>query len=552
MSIRGKIVLVVLPLIITPLLLTGFIGALAARNGLTTIATEFLRFKIEELVNYANSQYTLLLANNLIDSEEYVEVSKSAIGSFAQSIVRSDTELILAFDDKASLQMSSKEVEISQQEISVLKELIAEGHSGWQQISLVGVQRVAQLARFEPFRWTIMVTEEQGTFYRSINQMYRQTGIILAATSILSVLLLLVFSYYLTRPLRNVVSAMKEIIATGDLSKRVEVLYRDETGELGHTFNLMTGELDRAYGQVKGFALQAVIAQSKEQKIRNIFQKYVPKDVIDQYFRSPESMLIGEDRILAVLFSDVRSFTALSENMLPNEVVESLNTYFGMMVEIIMNHRGIVDKYMGDAIMAFYGAPVRHRDEAYQAVQSGFEMLEALKEFNLWQANKNRPPFRIGIGINYGVVTVGNIGSEKKMDYTVIGDMVNLASRLEGLTKIYREQMIVSESVFKYVEKQIPCRLLDKVIVKGKSSGIGIYTPRQKLSNGEEEGWYLHNEGVRLYYSREFERAARFFQDVQTILPGDRPSQLFFSRCQKYMKSAPQEGWTGAVVMTEK
>ncbi len=273
MSIRGKIVLVVLPLIVMPLLLTGFIGTLAARNGLTRIATEFLRFKIEELANYANSQYTLLLTNNLIDNKEYVEISKTSIGSFAQSIVRSDTEMILAFDDEASVQLRTKEVEIDPEELSEVQRMIAERRTGWQQITLGRVARVAQVTRFEPYSWTLMVTEERDTFYRSVNQMYWQTAVILATISVFSVLLLLVFSYFLTRPLRNVVTAMREIIATNDLSKRVEVLYRDETGELGHTFNLMTGELDKAYGQIKGFTLQAVVAQTKEQKIRNVFQK---------------------------------------------------------------------------------------------------------------------------------------------------------------------------------------------------------------------------------------------------------------------------------------
>ena len=131
MSIRGKIIFVVLPLIVLPLLLTGFIGALAARNGLTTIATEFLRFKVEEIANYANSQYTLLVTNNLIDDKEYVEISKTSIGSFARSIVRSDTELILAFDDSASVQLRTKEVDIDPEELSEVRGMIAEKRSGW-------------------------------------------------------------------------------------------------------------------------------------------------------------------------------------------------------------------------------------------------------------------------------------------------------------------------------------------------------------------------------------------------------------------------------------
>jgi class 3 adenylate cyclase len=341
-------------------------------------------------------------------------------------------------------------------------------------------------------------------------------------------------------------------MSTGDLSQRVEVLYKDETGELGHSFNLMVAELDKAYQEIKGYALKAAIAHHKEQKIRNIFQKYVPKTVLDQIFSNPESMLIGQERILALLFSDVRGFTTITESMLPNEVVESLNAYFGTMVEIIIKRKGIVDKYIGDAIMAFFGAPVRYHDEALQAVLSAFEMLEALQGFNEWQLRRKRPAFKIGIGINYGVVTVGNIGSERKMDYTVIGDMVNVASRLEGLTKVYREELIVSESVVKYLEGRFPCRLIDRVVVKGKTSGIGIYVPRRTLSDGEKEAWELHGKAVKLYYSRGFAAAAEAFQGVLRILPQDRVAAMFLERCRSFQKSPPPAGWTGAEVMTEK
>ena len=232
--------------------------------------------------------------------------------------------------------------------------------------------------------------------------------------------------------------------------------------------------------------------------------------------------------------------------------MESLNAYFSVMVDVIMSRQGIVDKYIGDAIMAFYGAPVRHEDDAFQAVQSGFEMMEALKGFNQWQAERGRPEFRIGIGINYGIVTVGNIGSDKKMDYTVIGDMVNLASRLEGLTKVYHEEMIVSESIFRHVEKDISCRMLDRVAVKGKKQGVGIYSPRKELSASEENGWKLHHTGLQFYYKREFEKAAKYFLEVQKILPDDGSSRLFLKRCRTYMKSSPPEDWNGVVVMTEK
>jgi adenylate cyclase len=552
MSIRAKTVLVVLPLIVAPLLLTGYVSSLSARNGITRVATSLLRFKQEELLSYADSQWSLLVSNRLAGDPQFVEASKAAVQSFAANMIRSSTELILAVDGRGELTMSSAPFDLSPQDRETLRGLAAEDTAGWTQLRLGGQERVAQVARFAPFGWTILVTEQQRTFYQTINQMYLQTGVILSVSLLAAVVLLLLFSYLLVRPLKNVVGAMREIISTSDLSKRVRVLYRDETGELGHTFNLMTGELGKANDLVKGFALQAVVAQHKEQKIRSIFQRYVPKDVIEQYFANPEAMLVGEDRILAVLFSDIRSFTTIAEKMRPNEVVESLNAYFGVMVDVIMSHQGIVDKYMGDAIMAFYGAPVRHRDEARRSVLSAFEMLQALEDFNVWQSKRGRLPFRIGIGINYGVVTVGNIGSEKKMDYTVIGDMVNLASRLEGLTKVYGQPLVISESVFNKVREEFPCRQLDKVVVKGKTSGSGIYTTRQRLEPREKEAWEAHDAGLRLYYRREFEAAATRFRLVAELLPGDACAATFLERCQSCLRNAPPPEWTGAVVMTAK
>ncbi len=552
MSIRAKIVLIVLPLIIAPLLVTGYVSSLSARNGITRVATSLLRFKQEELLSYASSQWSLLVSNNLVGNEEFVEASKDAVQSFARNMVRSSTEVILAVDAGGKVVMTTGKMEPAADETENLQALLAEKAFGWQQLTLGGSERVAQVAPFEAFDWFILVTEQREAFYQTINQMYLQTGIILSVSSALAVVLLLVFSYLLTQPLKNVVGAMREIISTSDLSKRVEVLYKDETGELGHTFNLMTSELDKFNDLVKGYALQAVVAQHKEQQIRTMFQKYVPKAVIDQFFASPEEMLKGEDRILALLFSDIRGFTTISEQLRPDEVVESLNAYFELMVDIIMRNHGVVDKYMGDAIMAIYGAPERTRYEASEAVQSAFEMLEALQDFNKWQSEKGRPGFRIGIGINYGVVTVGNIGSEKKMDYTVIGDMVNIGSRLEGLTKVYDQPLIISESVAKKVQEQFPCRLVDRVIVKGKTAGIGIYTSRKELSPEDQHAWQLHEEAARLFYERSFEDAARLFQKVQELLPGDRSSAMYLERSRSNIASPPAPDWTGAISMTAK
>jgi class 3 adenylate cyclase len=355
---------------------------------------------------------------------------------------------------------------------------------------------------------------------------------------------------------------MNGITSNGDLSSRVEVEYNDETGKLASTFNLMISELEKAYAQIKRYAFEAVLAGKKEQRIRQIFQKYVPKDLIDKFFASPESMLVGENRTLAILFSDIRSFTTISENMAPDDLVNSLNRYFSGQVDIIMNRNGIVDKYIGDAIMAFWGAPVKHDDDALQAVLSGLDMIEAVKGFNENQKKIGKPEFHIGIGINYGTVTVGNIGSERKMDYTVIGDMVNLASRMEGLTKTYHSEILISETLHDALTKseksveaaaaQLFFRLLDTVAVKGKTKGVKIYTAKKSLSEPEAKAWNYHNHGMELYYKRDFAAAAKYFAAALNLLPGDFNAESLFKRCKTYETSPPPSGWDGVEVMHTK
>jgi hypothetical protein len=185
-------------------------------------------------------------------------------------------------------------------------------------------------------------------------------------------------------------------------------------------------------------------------------------------------------------------------------------------------------------------------------VLAGIEMNEALEEFNAQQREIGKPEFRIGVGINYGVVTVGNIGTEKKMDYTIIGDMVNLASRMEGLTKKYKQPLLISESLHQKVHEQVPCRLIDTVAVKGRAKGVRIYSAKKTLSEEENKAWTLHNTGMEHYYKRDFDAAIRCFQDVEKIFPEDHASGLMIDRCRRYKASAPPADWNGVEIMTEK
>jgi adenylate cyclase len=223
-----------------------------------------------------------------------------------------------------------------------------------------------------------------------------------------------------------------------------------------------------------------------------------------------------------------------------------------MMVDIIMAREGVVDKFIGDAIMAIFGAPVSHGNDALASVISGLEMTEALGRFNAEQKRLGAPEFKIGVGVNYGEVTVGNIGCEKKMNYTVIGDMVNLASRLEGLTKRYHQPILITQDTAEAMGNELPARIVDKVAVKGKTEGVKIYTVRRTIADVEAKAWGIHEEAVKRYYARDFTVAAEGFRETLALLPDDYPATLFLERSLAFAASPPPADWDGVEIMTEK
>lgn len=553
MSIRLKIILVVLPLLIVTILLVGITSAYSARSGITRVAIEALGFKAQELQKYAQNQWDLLVRNDLAGNPDYLAVTRRAVESYAQTLVRSASEVIFAVGTDGRVEMSTTELALEDPaEIETLSNRASRSREGWQRITVDETVRVGQAFVFEPFGWLVFVTDTEESFYAEVEEINLRTYYILGGALVVAVILLLLFAGILTGPLSRMVRTMLTITQTNDLSQRVAVEYRDEIGAMARTFNKMLVKLESADRQIRSFALSAVVAQRNERKIRNIFQKYVPKDVIDGIFRNPESALSGKNDVLAILFSDIRNFTTISEGFMPDDLVVSLNKYFERLVDIIMDHGGIVDKYIGDAIMAFYGAPVRHDDDALKAVVSALRMQEAIGEINVEHIAEGKPIFKTGIGINYGVVTVGNIGSDKKMDYTIIGDMVNYGSRLEGLTKSYGQDLIVSKSIFRKVKNQVPTRFVDFVQVKGKTSGESIYTASLQQSENEKQAWKIYHEGIRFFYGRRFDRARGYFKKTLDYLPADALAKEYIERCNRYLAAPPPADWNGVNIMTSK
>jgi HAMP domain-containing protein len=395
MSIRLKIILVVIPLLIASVVLAGMSSYFMAASSVTRIAVNFLDFKAEELEKYSDSQWNLLVDNGFVGRADMEQAAKAAVESFAQSILRSPTETILALDTAGAVAIHAGPGMPTDSERPTLLALAKKTGRGFIHIRLGGVERVASTFAFAPFGWQVLVTEEQAVFYGEVETIARTALYILAGAALTGIILLFLLAGYLTKPIEKVVEVMRNIIGSNNLKERVPVMYRDEIGQLSHTFNLMLEELENANDQIKQYAFDAVVAQKREMKIRNIFQLYVPKDVIEAVFVNPEKMLIGNNRSVSILFSDIRSFTTISEGMTPDALVNSLNRYFGIMVDVIMEHEGMVDKYIGDAIMAVFGAPVSHDNDALSSVIAGMKIADALALFNREQISLFAPEFHI-------------------------------------------------------------------------------------------------------------------------------------------------------------
>jgi len=550
--------LVVLPLIIVPLVLAQVSSYFHAVNGVTNLARQLLGFKLKELEKFSNSQWQLLVENGFAGNPDMIEAAKKAVEQYGRSVIMSGSEVIFAAEGRNSnLAMSTSPLQITADEKTALMNLLYDENQGLQNAVIAGEKRIFQAFYFTPFDWHIVISEKERVFYSGANAITFQTVITLLAAITAAVFILALISRHFTNPLARIVKTMNVIIDTANLSSKVDVEFNDETGVLAVAFNKMTEELDIAYSQIKRYAFDAVLAGKKEERIRQIFQKYVPNDVIERFFASPEKMLTGDNRRLSILFSDIRSFTTISEGMAPDDLVNSLNKYFQGQVDIIYGRNGIVDKYIGDAIMAFWGAPEKHADDALQSVLSGLDMISAVEDFNESQRKAGKCEFKIGIGLNFGEVTVGNIGSERKMDYTVIGDAVNLASRMEGLTKTYHSEILISESLFEELRKTSPesglhYRLLDTVAVKGKTKGVRIFTVKKTLQQSEQKGWQLHNQGMKLYYTRSFTEAAVKFKEALSFLPGDFNAENLQKRCADYAINPPPSNWDGVEVMKTK
>ncbi len=309
-----------------------------------------------------------------------------------------------------------------------------------------------------------------------------------------------------------------------------------------------------------GVSYDFMLERRQKLQLRNTLSRYFSPDLAEELLRDPDrfySMASGINRTITVMFSDVRGFTSLSETLTPQQLVLQLNQYLERMVEVIFHHKGSIDKFIGDAIMAVWGriglvqTEATLNEEAIDSVTTALRMRAGLADLNKRWITEGLQELHAGVGIHQGDAVVGNIGSTTRMEFTVIGDSVNTASRLEGTTKQYGVDLIISDSVYARVKDRFICRSADLVKVKGKTIPVGLYTVIHETAHGAPAGLPEFERGMSLYREGKFTEAQAAFESSQRSGLDDALTRLYLERCQELLLQPPVS-WDGVFVMTKK
>jgi len=308
---------------------------------------------------------------------------------------------------------------------------------------------------------------------------------------------------------------------------------------------------------VASTAYHYVTERKQRLMIKSMFSTYVNPTVVEELILHPEKLKLGGERKeLTVMFADIEGFTTISERMPSEQLVSFLNEYFSEMTTIILRSEGTLDKFFGDAIVAFWGAPLPQEDHALRACLSALEMQQRLAAIRERWREEGKPMLHVRIGINTGEVVVGNMGGTGKFDYTVIGDGVNIASRLEGANKLYRTTIMVSEATYERVKDRIVGRELDLIAVKGRSEPLRTYELLQRrdgaLAPSLQRFLELYAAGLCRYRNRQWDEAIASFREALALQPEDYPTHLHLERAQYFKLHPPPPDWDGVVELTTK
>ncbi len=307
-------------------------------------------------------------------------------------------------------------------------------------------------------------------------------------------------------------------------------------------------------------SITSLVRYFSTEKARRIakgaFENFMDPKVVQEILKEPDTIKLGgEERVITVFFSDIAKFTAIAESLTPSKLIELLNRYLSEMTEIIMDHGGYLDKYIGDAIVAAFGTPLDQPDHAvkacYAAIDNQKKLIELRKEFR----EKKQSEINVRIGINTGTALVGNVGSQNRLSYTMIGDEVNLGARLEAANKHFGTSIMISEMTYQLVEDYVEARELDIIRVVGKKRPVRVYElidKKGELQKTKRELLELYGKGLNEYRKRDWQKALLLFLEALDKDPNDGPSQTYLNRCELYAQNEPPEDWDGVYTMLEK
>jgi adenylate cyclase len=357
---------------------------------------------------------------------------------------------------------------------------------------------------------------------------------------------------FLITSLMLMLSVLFSLLLSRALSRPIEVM----TNTMRQITELDFSELVHFTSPIKEFQQMSNTLTAMAQGLK-AFLKYIPPEVVAELIKKGQNVTLGGQEVnLTLFFSDIAGFTEIAEETAPMELMTDLSDYFDRMVKVIvLNNQGTIDKYIGDSVMAFWGAPNYTPDHARLACQAALECQQKIAELNQQRIAAGKEIFHTRIGLHTGVTIVGNIGSSDRFNYTVLGDTPNIASRLENLNKLYHSTIIVSHATYRQVYQFFVFRPLDFIIVKGKNEGVKIYQLLAKKDECDEATLELAEKATvafKHYLHKQFELALKCYLQILAHHPDDKPARVMIERCQKAIDMPPDENWTGATRMFEK
>jgi adenylate cyclase len=401
--------------------------------------------------------------------------------------------------------------------------------------NIAGAEYLACFTKFPPEfgkKWVFSIIAPEDDFLGPMKKTFRKILFLSLCILLASVLTGILLARQISRPIEQLAAEVLEV-KNFNLDSHTEIN--------SHIHEIQT--MDAAIRGMKN-SLKA-------------FKVYVPATLVKQLIESGENVTIGgKDRELTLFFSDIADFTSISESIPPKDLMLQLSEYFDAVAQIIEAEKGTVDKFIGDAVMAFWGAPIVNDEHAVMACTAALRCQREIDALNRdWEKNGKSPFYtRIGLHTSYNVV--GNMGSKQRMNYTVLGEGVNLASRLEGVNKIYSTSIIISKSTHRYVQNRFICRILDQIAVKGNSQSVVIYellAENNSPGAGKLKGLAdRFQDAYSLYLKREWKTAMELFQSILHDFPDDKVSMLYIGRCDKYLGNQPDDSWNGITRLESK